>query len=242
MTEKITISIVSHGHYYLIIKLVNQLVLFHEVSHIILTLNTPQDKEYLKEFKHKKLKIINNKKSLGFGLNHNNAFIFCKTKYFCILNPDIIFIDNPFSSLQKILKNNKNSIVAPCLIAKDGGTQISSRPFPSMFNLLLDYFFKRKRINVEPYYAYNWLSGAFYLMPKKTFSNLGGFDTSFYLYCEDIDMCLRAKKNSYNLILVDKLKVIHFEQKDSHKKIKYFFYHLRSLAIIYYKMYIKKEY
>ena len=58
MTEKITISIVSHGHYYLIIKLVNQLVLFYEVSHIILTLNTPQDKEYLKEFKHKKLKII----------------------------------------------------------------------------------------------------------------------------------------------------------------------------------------
>lgn len=242
MKEKITISIVSHNHYYLIKKLVNQLVLFREVSQIILTLNTPQDKEYLKEFKHQKLQIINNKKSLGFGLNHNNAFSFCKTKYFCILNPDIIFINNPFLSLLNILKNNKNSIVAPSLIAVNRSTQISSRPFPSMLKLLLDYFFKRKRINVEPNHDYNWLVGAFYLISKKTFSKLGGFDTSFYLYCEDIDICLRAKKNSYNLILVDKLKVVHLGQKDSHKKIKYFFHHLRSLMLIYYKMYFKKEY
>lgn len=242
MTEKITISIISHNHFFLIKKIINQLVLFREVSQIILTLNTSLDKKYLKDIKHHKLMIIKNDKSLGFGQNHNNAFSFCKTQYFCILNPDIIFIGNPFSLLLDIVMKNKNSIIAPVLINKDGSQQVTSRRFPSLSCLFLDYFFLRKRCNEDPNLHFNWLVGAFYVLHKDIFSELNGFDESFYLYCEDIDLCLRAKKNKYNLILNNDNKVIHLAQKDSHRKINYFFHHIKSLLKLYFNHYIKKNY
>lgn len=43
--------------------------------------------------------LIRNLQPKGFGENHNAAFKHCGTAFFCVLNPDIELIGNPFPAL-----------------------------------------------------------------------------------------------------------------------------------------------
>ncbi|EOV0841036.1 glycosyltransferase family 2 protein, partial [Cronobacter sakazakii] len=49
----------------------------------------------------------------------------------------------------------------------------------------------------------DWASGSFLLFTSQLYERLEGFDTKYYMYCEDIDICLRA-----NLIIGAKLTYI----------------------------------
>jgi GT2 family glycosyltransferase len=103
----ITVSIVSHNHGKMVSRLIFQLLKFSQISKIIVTLNIP---EKIKFIRSKKVQIIVNKKIKGFAENHNQAFFFCKSKFFCVLNPDIIFIENPFGKLIKKTEKIKTSV------------------------------------------------------------------------------------------------------------------------------------
>ena len=124
----ITVSVISHNNGYLIKKIIKKLVNFHQITKIIVTLNVPEKFRYPKS---KKIKLIINKKRVGFGENHNKAFNFCKTKFFLVLNPDIKFINNPFYKLIKKITTTNSGLIAPLVINKKGDTEDSFRKFPS---------------------------------------------------------------------------------------------------------------
>ena len=94
----ITISIISHGQIKLCKIIINQLLKIKLAKKIILTLNIDENIEFKLN---KKITLIRNIKPRGFGENHNKAFKLCSTKYFCVLNPDIKLIKNPFNILVK---------------------------------------------------------------------------------------------------------------------------------------------
>ena len=43
----------------------------------------------------------------------------------------------------------------------------------------------------------NWCSGACVLIPSGIFEQVGGYDTDFFLYCEDVDLSWRIKAAGY---------------------------------------------
>ena len=96
----VTISIVSHKQIQLLEPLLEQLIKIKKsFKKIILTINYPEETLVLRKFSNLPIKIIHNTKIRGFSENHNNAFKFCKTKYFCVLNPDIRINSNIFQKL-----------------------------------------------------------------------------------------------------------------------------------------------
>lgn len=54
-----------------------------------------------------------------------------------------------------------------------------------------------------------WVSGACFLIPKAVYSKIGGFDDSFFMYCEDVDISWRAKHAGFFLKFQPKAMFYH---------------------------------
>lgn len=53
------------------------------------------------------------------------------------------------------------------------------------------------------------ISGSAMFFRTKCFNKLGGLDTNFFLYCEEEDISIRAKKNGYDIYYVPAAELIH---------------------------------
>jgi N-acetylglucosaminyl-diphospho-decaprenol L-rhamnosyltransferase len=241
----ITVSIVNHGHDNLISPLINDLSHFTDVSKIILTNNIPSKKiNYPHQVKSKTI-IINNKRIKGFSSNHNSAFNMCNSQYFCIINPDVRIPENPFPDMLKLFKNNKIAIVAPAVLNEKGNIEDNARKYPTFIYLLMRKF----GINNDTYdyqlgdstFEPDWLAGMFLLIKSNDFNEIGLLDEkNFFIYCEDIDLCLRLNKMGKKIILDPSSTIIHDAQRTSRRNPIYFFYHLNSMYNFYRKHYFNQ--
>ena len=63
----------------------------------------------------------------------------------------------------------------------------------------------RPRSRLEP----AWVSGSCLLTRRSLLETLGGFDEAFFLYEEDVDLCLRARQAGARIVLTPAARVIH---------------------------------
>ena len=53
------------------------------------------------------------------------------------------------------------------------------------------------------------VSGALMVMRRWKFERMGGFDESYFLHCEDLDLCRRMRDNGYQVLLAGDIRVHH---------------------------------
>jgi len=231
----ITVSIISHGQIQLCKTIINQLVKIKLIEKIILTLNIDEKINFKLN---KKIILIRNKKPRGFGENHNKAFKLCRTQFFCVLNPDIKLIKNPFKILIKQI-NKETALVAPQIVNKNLVNEDNARVFPSPLSILMKLFFNytgtyeinKNSENIYP----DWIAGMFMIFSSNIFKKIRGFDEKFYLYYEDVDICCRLKKLKKNILVNTKIKVIHDARRASRKNIYFFRFHIMSIFLYFFK-------
>ena len=233
----IDISIVSHRHEEFLPELLERLSDF-QVSKVIVTHNL-QPRIAIKPIYNYELIQIQNKHPKGFSENHNRAFTYSDNEYFCILNPDITFLEDPFLKLLDCIKEPGVAIVGPLVLDPDRMIEDSYRRFPTPITLLCKLFSKSKKVfqcpdGDEGCYP-DWLAGMFLLVPRKFYINLNGFDQSYYLYYEDVDLSIRAWKSGYKVKLCRQAQVIHNAQRQSHKDFIHFIWHLKSILLFFFK-------
>jgi N-acetylglucosaminyl-diphospho-decaprenol L-rhamnosyltransferase len=231
----ITVSLISHKHGIVVHQLVQELLKCQQISLIILTINV---KERVLESIYEteawpRVKIIKNNQPKGFGANHNAAFKYCNTPFFCVVNPDITLIGNPFEELKRYASKPENGIIAPLAINIEGENEDNARRFISFYSLL-----KRKLhfgsdmyliSNSEKSFPVDWISGLFMFFSKTAYEKVRGFDERYFMYCEDADLCVRIWQQGLRIILVPKVKVIHDARRSSRHNLKHFFWHLKSM-------------
>lgn len=233
----ISVSIVSHGHGDMVDTLIQQLAACPEVGQIILTYNIPETSALQPTGT---LEIINNKMPTGFGANHNAAFKQCRKQYFCVVNPDIKLTENPFPALLDCLsKVNNAALAAPMVVAPDGTIEDSIRQFPTPFSLLAKILGNSDgRYDVEPCqsaFCPEWIAGMFMLFRSDSFIQVGGFDDGFFLYYEDVDICVRLWKSGVRIVSCPAANVIHAAHRESHRNWRFMRWHLVSMARYFYK-------
>ena len=225
----ITVSIVSHGHGQMVWGLAYKLSTLENVSKIIITLNIP---ELSPDDVPACVEIIHNNIPLGFGANHNQAFQRCKTNYFGVLNPDIDLIEDPFPELLKTISNPSVGVVGPKVIGQNGMQEDSLRQFPTPMRLLQRYFSPNK---VDNYVVSDdtifpeWIAGMFMLFKSVDYKGICGFDTRYFMYCEDADICTRLWLSGKLVAVNPNSTVIHEARRASRKSIQHFTWHIASL-------------
>lgn len=215
----------------MVVHLIKSLLMCTEVAQIIVTRNIP---ESLTMPDSDRIIVLENPLPKGFGENHNVAFEHCTQPFFCPLNPDISLRGNPFKILFSELINSKSSIAVPLVLAPDGAVEDSVRRFPTVTSLLLKacggqggrY---RLKLN-DPLFSPDWAAGMFMLFRSTDYASLGGFDPKFFLYYEDVDICVRARRVGMRLVVCPSVAVIHDARRDSHRSLRHLRWHLASMA------------
>tara|TARA_A100001015_G_C15044160_1_gene742212 strand:- start:5855 stop:6565 length:711 start_codon:yes stop_codon:yes gene_type:complete len=232
---KILLSIVSHNQRHLVERLLFSLdqYLKKQLEGLIVCV-TENDKKEIWENKYKKFSIyfIRNVHPKGFADNHNSAFSYFSPDIFLVVNPDIVFFEE--FDAQSIVKSlTKNSIASPIILNNDMKREDFLRKDLTPWDLFKRKVFK-KEILVK---NFDWMAGMFLIFDGCLFEKLKGFDTRFFLYVEDCDICIRAKNQLFaELKTIDNFSVQHLAQRDSHRNSKYFIWHLSSIC----KYWIKK--
>ena len=227
----VTASIVSHRHGEMVRDLIGNLCRCPEVVQILLTQNTPETSR--KKFP-VKVKVWTRPKPRGYGANHNAAFQSCLTPLFCVMNPDIRIVKNPFPVLIRAMKDPGVAVCAPKILAPDGTQEDSHRQFPDIISLLgkaLGGVDGKVPLGQGRNWERNsWLAGMFLLMRSETFRKVGGFDEKFFLYYEDVDLCARLIRAGYRVRQVPSVSVVHAARRQSRRDLRYALWHLQSMA------------
>ncbi|KJK25731.1 hypothetical protein UB46_03505 [Burkholderiaceae bacterium 16] len=233
VSPELTISIVSHGQADLLPPLLEQLAaLSEQISlQVIITENLGQGQ--LHRFDELPLSIdyIVNREPKGFGANHNAAFVHAAAPYFCVMNPDIRLHGDPFRPLLRQLCR-ASGIAGPKVINPNGMLEDSARHVPTLGRLLERHL---KGIRVADYVSnriqtVDWMAGMCLVFDVAAYRILGGFDERFHLYCEDVDICLRAHLTGWHVSWTVDAIVEHEARRDSRRKLRYLWWHLCSFT------------
>jgi|GEM_PF-834426 len=160
----------------------------------------------------------------GFGKGCNYGASLARGRYLCFLNPDLILKKFDWESTLNVLKNKGPDIMAGArLYLPNGSLQVSTWWFPTVITEILRRI--ANRFSEKGTAAWNsflrflsrkprkvpWITGALFIIPRSTFFKLDGFDESFFLYFEDIDLCYRAKKKGILRYWLPFIEATHLE-------------------------------
>lgn len=163
--------------------------------------------------------------NLGFTGGNNLGVSHAKGNYLLFLNNDTL-VETSLDAMIDALGDPDVGIVGCRLVYGDLRQQFSfgyehtpSRVLLSWLGLEKKYtlpsIFRRMETNPDEYLVsrreVDWVSGACFSMRKSDWDRLGGFDTAFFMYCEDVDLCSRARGLGLRVAYLSECRVIHFE-------------------------------
>ncbi|MCE9686735.1 glycosyltransferase family 2 protein [Shewanella sp. AS16] len=236
------ISVVSHNHFDLIKKIgcLGRLSSLDFVTIIIKTNTNENIKEYCLE---NNIYYIEDHPNLGFGENNNKVFEFCKKEfdcsdddYFIVMNPDVELSVQSCIKLYNSLEVMKPNVAAINLYKDLNFSEhdYSIRLFPKFSTFIKSFFgfgnstLYKKEVLTNPTDV-DWAAGSFLAFKFGFYDELSGFDTRYFMYCEDVDICFRASLLGTRVKYFPGVKAIHYAQHNNRKLFsKHFFWHVYS--------------
>lgn len=179
--------------------------------------------------------------NLGAALGSEDSVLF--------LNPDAKLLPDSLTGALAALLATENSsvgIVGVQLIGDNGAVQRTCARFPTPTLMMAKSTGLASLIGNFNFHMHNWahnetkpvdhVIGAFYLIRRSLFEVMNGFDESFFVYLEDLDLSYRASQLGYHSLYVANVQAFHkgggvSEQVKAHR----LFYSLRSRIIYAFK-------
>ncbi len=175
------------------------------------------------------VKLHASEKNVGFAFANN--FVMKKLmaspsppEYFFLLNPDTEVLSGAIGVLLDFMEGNPGAAVAsPELLNPDGTLQPSAFRFPGLIQTFFDFFPVHPRLYSSPLngrypgflyrrgrpFAIDHPLGAAMMVRRKAVEEVGLMDEGFFIYCEEIDWCLRFRKAGWSIWCVPQARVIH---------------------------------
>ncbi|MCX7549296.1 glycosyltransferase family 2 protein [Xanthomarina sp. F2636L] len=170
------------------------------------------------------IKLIENKSNDGFSTGNNIGIKQAQGEYLCILNPDTVVAEDTFEILLKFADATPNLGILGCKLidGKGGFLPESKRNIPTPMVSIQKLFGYSK-----PYYAHHlksdqtgkvsMLVGAFMIIKKSVYNEVGGLDEDYFMYGEDIDLSYKVLKAGYQNYYNSETTVIHFKGESTLK-------------------------
>ena len=201
-------------------------------SEIIVIDNDSQDDSCaMVKQKFPQVTLLENTDNVGFSKANNQGVAIANGEYVCILNPDTAVAEHTFSSALQYVEG-KEKFGALGIYLMDGtGNYLpeSKRNLPTPKRSLLKML---GRTNSKNGYYANYLEekgigkvdvlvGAFMLLRKKVYEEVGGFDEDYFMYGEDIDLSYKLQKAGYENQYLGSLSMLHYKGESTQKDTAY---------------------
>lgn len=152
----------------------------------------------------------------GFGANHNRVAEMAGTDLLYVLNPDAVVHEGALDRLAEALAGKPEAAIAAGPILHPDGSmwQSSPFPFPSPLRTLGQALGAHRlagnhEATTERIFSDRWVSGAAFMIDRDVFLSAGGFDESFFIYSEEIDLMLRLAERGHRIVWVPDALVTH---------------------------------
>lgn len=173
---------------------------------------------------------IKNEQNLGFSAGNNVGIKYSLEKmaeYVLLLNNDTEVEKNCLNQLVKCaLANKEVGILSPLIFASEGkevwfsGGKIDWLRMKTAHN---------RELLGSDFSDSDFISGCAMLVRAEVFAKIGLLDEDFFLYWEDADFSVRAKKAGFSLLISANAHVRHFEKSEETKKNKVYWLVLSGL-------------
>lgn len=197
------------------------------------------------------LQVIRNVKNHGFGAACNQGAALANSEYLLFLNPDTRLFERSLFLPLDFMEAAQNQSVGICgiqLIDEHAEVSRSCARFPTP-RMFYSKIFGLDRLFPKFFHSHfmeEWghsenrkvdhVIGAFFLVRRRLFSELKGFDERFFVYLEDLDFSLRAKKSGWASYYLAEARAYHKGGGTSEQvKARRLFYSLRSRILYGYK-------
>jgi GT2 family glycosyltransferase len=168
---------------------------------------------------------IESSQNLGFTGGNNRAALDARGRVLLLLNNDT-HLQTPLDSLVTQALREKIGAVGPRLVYGDQRLQLSvgfhHRPLRIVLSWVglgnlprLPSIFRRMQTDPafydRPQTKVDWVSGAVLATRTAVWQQLQGLDNNFFMYCEDVDYCLRVRQLGLDVSYISDVQVTHYE-------------------------------
>ncbi len=189
---------------------------------IIIVDNASQDKtvELAKE-KFPDIRMIENSSNLGLSRAVNQGAKISTGKYILLLNPDVVVKEDAIQELYQFMEQKEDvGACGPRFWTLSGKLQRSCRELPSFRNLFTEFTGLGRLTKCSSwkmwYFKHSELRevdqpmGSCLLIRKKVFDEIGGMNSRYPIFMNDVDLCYRIKKAGYKIYFVPSANVSHY--------------------------------
>jgi GT2 family glycosyltransferase len=161
------------------------------------------------------VRLIRNEANAGFGRASNQGARAARGESILFLNTDTVVAERAIGDLVAALKEDPRAGAAgPALFLGQGKFQVSFGKrvdFAAQLvqKSILNPYYKLRLPRLRSVRRAGWLSAACLLCRREAFEGVGGFDEEFFIYFEDIDLCVRMRKAGWSLLFVPEARVFH---------------------------------
>ncbi len=168
--------------------------------------------------------------NIGFGSGVNRGLAVLggmtpPTEWVLVSNPDLHVHPGALDALRGVLEARPAwAMVGPRIFTEQGEVYPSVRRFPSFLDAaghaLLALFVPENRFTRrynpgapegEDVVEAGWISGSCFMARRDALEQLGGFDESYFMYAEDMDLCWRAHRAGWGVGFAGAASVTHVQ-------------------------------
>lgn len=166
------------------------------------------------------VKIVRSRINMGFAGGNMFGLQFANADYYFFLNNDCLLLNDCVSKLYEFCRSHPTvGICTGEMYDERMDYECSFRHFPTIWLKLLGsgllrlfnpsaYPSRRKRYS-QPLKV-DSVTGSALFIKGHYLAELGGFDTNYFLYCEEEDICLRMNRAGHDVYMVPDAKFQHF--------------------------------
>lgn len=160
--------------------------------------------------------------NLGYGRAANLGAGGASGEWLVVANPDVVWAPGSLDVLLDAAARWPDAgSLGPAIRTPDGRLYPSARAFPSLGRGIGHAVFGwwwpanpwtrsyRAEVGRPVEGPTGWLSGSCMLLRRTAFETVGGFDPSYFMYCEDMDLCRRLAEAGWKNVYVPSAVVTH---------------------------------
>ena len=146
------------------------------------------------------VRVIAFQQNMGYAMAYNLVSALTSAPYLLFLNNDTIIESTFINYVLNIIKNDNAKLIAPLVVGYDGlgeqycGLNVDIVGYPGFHH-------SRRSFYVE---------GCALIIDAQLFRTIGGFDSEYFMYAEDVDLCWRAQLVGVNITHCENATVRHF--------------------------------
>lgn len=173
--------------------------------------------------KYKKVTVVESGSNLGFAGGNNLGLAKSLGRWCLLLNSDTEVADGSIDALIEDADSGRSGILSAKLLNKDGSFQANGGQLPGLWSNFVwicglddilprvfgKFSYQMRKLEDFRRVGVGWVSATAMLISGKVLEEVGLLDDKIFMYGEDVDYCMRARKEGFNIGWCEKAEIVH---------------------------------